>query len=459
MSDQPKKMRVAIVGSGPAAMYAAEHLLDIRSLDIEIDMYERLPTPWGLVRAGVAPDHPEKKLVVDRLFSFVFKRPEIRFFGNVEIGADIRHDELAQWYDAVFYAIGADSDTRLGIPGEEELDGCWAAREFVAWYNGHPNFSHLNFDLSGKRAVIVGNGNVALDVARILTMPIEELAGTDIADYALAALKLSKIEEVVLLGRRGHLQGAFNNPELEELEHLQGVDVLVESDDLPGSNEVVMDDADWETRRKAATLKRLANNTATAGNKRIVFRFLSSPVELLGQKKVEQILVVSNHLIHDQNGSLQARPTEKESLLDTSLVLRAIGYRGTPFPGLPFNDRLGVISNEEGRVADQGAVVPGVYVTGWVKRGAKGVIGSNKKCARDTVRAFVADVEKGLLKPSMADAEHIFSVVKERQPQLVDKKAWMKIDRRERTAGRDQKRPRVKITSVEQMLAVAADGI
>jgi ferredoxin--NADP+ reductase len=220
-----------------------------------------------------------------------------------------------------------------------------------------------------------------------------------------------------------------------------------------------MDDADWETRRKAVTLKRLADNTATAGNKRIVFRFLSSPVELLGQEKVEQILVVSNHLIHDENGRLQARPTEKESLLDTSLVLRAIGYRGTPFPGLPFNDRLGVIANEEGRVSEQGAVVPGVYVAGWIKRGAKGVIGSNKKCARDTVKAFFEDVEKGLLAPSTVDAEQILSVVKERQPQLVDKKAWMKIDRRERTAGRDQNRPRIKMTSVEQMLAVAADAI
>jgi len=455
MSEMPKKCRVAIVGTGPAAMYAAEQLLDNRELDVEIDMYERLPTPWGLVRAGVAPDHPEKKLVIDRMFAFTFKRPEIRYFGNVEIGKDIRHDELAQWYDGVFYAIGADSDTRLGVPGEQELEGCWAAREFVAWYNGHPNFSHLRFDLSCKRAVIVGNGNVALDVARILTMPLDELRKTDIADYALAALEDSQIEEVVLLGRRGHLQGAFNNPELEELAHLQGVDILVDSDDLPNSNEVVMDDADWETKRKAATLKRLVNNRAKSGNKRIVFRFLSSPVELLGTDKVEQILVVSNHLIHDEKGKLQARPTEKESLLDTGLVLRAIGYRGTPFPGLPFNDRLGVISNSNGRVCDQEKVFSGVYVTGWIKRGAKGVIGSNKKCARDTVNAFVDDVKAGALESGRFTADRIASIVKERQPQLVDKNAWMKIDHQERVAGRNQQRPRVKMTSLSNMLAVA----
>jgi len=455
MSVAKKPCRVAIVGSGPAAMYAAEHLLEQREVEVSIDIFERLPTPWGLVRAGVAPDHPEKKLVVDRQFAFTFKRPEIRFFGNVEIGKHIRHCELSGWYDAVFYATGADSDTRLGIPGEDELAGCWASREFVAWYNGNPAYSHLEFDLSCKRAVVVGNGNVAIDVARILTMPVEDLEKTDIADYALDALRSSQIEEVVLLGRRGHLQGAFNNPELEELEHIPGVDVIIESDDLPETNEVVLDGADWETRRKVATLRRLAKAEPSAGNKRIVFRFLSSPVELIGDGRVEQVLVVANHLVRDDSGRLKPRATEKETLLDAGLVLRAIGYRGTPFPGLPFDDHLGVIANEGGRVTEHGQPLPGVYVTGWIKRGAKGVIGSNKKCARDTVRCFFDDLKNNRLTSNSESPESVAAIVKSRQPEVLDKNAWEKINTQERIAGRQQHRPRVKLTTVGELLSAA----
>ena len=455
MNNIPRPYRVAIVGAGPAAMYAAEQLLEQREFDMEIDLFERLPTPWGLVRAGVAPDHPEKKLVVDRQFAFILNRPQIRFFGNVEIGNHARHSELAEWYDALFYAIGADSDTRLGIPGENELQGCWAAREFVAWYNGHPGYSHLDFDLSGKRAVIVGNGNVALDVARILTLPIETLEKTDIADYALAALRASNIEEVVLLGRRGHLQGAFNNPELEELEHIPGVDIVVDADDLPVANEVVMDGADWATKRKAKTLFRLARKPPTPGNKRIRFRFLSSPVELLGNERVTQVLVVSNHLVHDENGRLQARATEEEYLLDTGLVFRAIGYRGTPFPGLPFDDSHGVIENDKGRVVEHGKPVAGVYVTGWIKRGAKGVIGSNKKCARETVSCFFEDIANDRIARSHFSREEIQALLAARQPNLVDKGAWKKIDHHERSAGRLQQRPRIKMTAIDEMLSVA----
>ena len=444
--------RVAIVGSGPAALYAAEQLLEQREVDVAIDIFERLPTPWGLVRAGVAPDHPEKKLVIDRLFEFIFKRPEIRFFGNVEIGKHLRHEELAAGYDGVIYATGANSDTRLGVPGEE-LDGCFSAREFVAWYNGHPDYSHLQFDLSGKRAVVVGNGNVAIDVARILTMPVGELEKTDIADHALDALRSSNIEEVVLLGRRGHLQGAFNNPELEALEHVPGVDVIVEADDLPEPNEVVLDDAGWETRRKVVTLARFATKQLVEGNKRIVFRFLSSPVELLGDGRVEQVLVVANHLVRDDSGRLQPRATEKESLLDAGLLLRAIGYRGTPFPGLPFDERLGVIANSAGRVVEANGVMPGVYVSGWIKRGAQGVIGSNKKCARDTVRCFFEDIASGVA--TAKNAADMRNLIEQRQPHVVDKAAWHRINYQERKLGREQHRPRVKLTSIDSLLSAA----
>lgn len=450
-----RPLRVAIVGTGPAGMYALEHLLEERGLEVEVDLFERLPVPWGLVRYGVAPDHPEKKLVADRLFSYFIARHNVRFFGNVEIGKDICHAELAKWYDAVIYAVGANSDIQMGISGEA-LRGSWAAREFVAWYNGHPDFADLDFDLSSKRAVIVGNGNVALDVARILTMPIEALEKTDIADYALAVLRQSNIEEVVILGRRGHFQGAFNNPELEELEYLDDVDVIVDSEDFPNANDLVLDNADWETRRKVKTLRRLDEHKANNAKKRIVFRFLSSPVELMGDGKVEQLLVIRNRLEHDENGHLKARPTEEESLIDAGLVLRAIGYRGNPFPGLPFNERAGVIGNVNGRIADKGEVLAGAYVTGWIKRGPQGVIGTNKQCADETVACLLEDNSQGkLMAETTLSAEQILTMLAQRQPRYVTEQAWRKIERAERQAGREQQRPRAKICAIDEMLKIA----
>lgn len=450
-----RPLRVAIVGTGPAGMYALEHLLETRDLDVEVDLYERLPVPWGLVRYGVAPDHPEKKLVADRLFNYFLGRHNVCFFGNVEIGKDIRHAELAEWYDGVIYAVGANSDTQMGIPGEE-LPGSWAAREFVAWYNGHPDYSDLQFDLSSKRAVIVGNGNVALDVARILTMSIDELQKTDIADHALDALSQSNIEEVVILGRRGHFQGAFNNPELEELEHLQGVGVTVKADDFPASNDVVLDDADWETRRKIKTLRRLVQREAQDAKKQIVFRFLASPVELVGSDKVEQLLVIRNHLEHDEHGNLTARATEEESIIEAGLVLRAIGYRGYPFPGLPFDERHGVIENENGRISDNGDIMPGAYVTGWIKRGPRGIIGTNKQCADETVHCFLSDIADGTIDrgPTLS-AEEVSARLAQRNLEFVTETGWRKIDRAEREKGRILDRPRVKLCDVTEMLQLA----
>ncbi|MCY4425941.1 MAG: FAD-dependent oxidoreductase [Halieaceae bacterium] len=444
---------VAIVGSGPAGMYAIEHLLEQTDLNVEIDLYEKLPTPWGLVRAGVAPDHPEKKLVVDRLFNYYLNHPRVRFIGNVEIGEDLRHAELAQHYDAVIYAIGATSDAQLGIPGEE-LEGSWAAREFVAWYNGHPEFSHLKFDLSCKHAVIVGNGNVALDVARILTTSPETLAKTDMADHAMDALRNSHIEEVTILGRRGPLQGAFNNPELEELQHLEGVDVVVDVEDLPAENEVVLDNANWETERKVKALARLAARQVSDAHKKITYCFLTSPVEFVGDDKVEQVLVVRNHLEHVEKGKLQARPTEEKSLLGTGLVLRAIGYRGNPFPGLPFDEHRGVIENQNGRVCDKGNVLPGVYVTGWIKRGPNGLIGTNKKCAAQTVQKLIEDTHASPASEDKSPAALVEQLC-QRNPKIVYLNNWQQIDHAERLAGRVQQRPRVKLTSIDQLFAEA----
>lgn len=449
-------LRVAIVGTGPAGMYALEHLLEEQGMDVEIDLFERLPVPWGLVRYGVAPDHPEKKMVADNLFSYFLGRSNVNYFGNVEIGKDIPHTDLADWYDAVIYASGAGGDKQMGIPGEK-LPGCWAAREFVAWYNGHPDYSHLGIDLSSERAVVVGNGNVALDVARILLLPPEELAKTDIADHALVALRDSHVKEVVILGRRGYLQSAFNNPELEELAELDDVEIIVDGDDLPDEHDAVSDDIDWETGRKVRTLGRLARRRFNA-DKKIIFRFLSSPIELIGDSKVEKILVVGNHLIRDESGRLQAMPSGEESVLETGLILRAIGYRGYPFPGLPFDEHKGVIANVDGRVVNSGQILPGVYVTGWIKRGPRGIIGTNKQCAKETVEALLADVNCNRLdRTNTLDREKVLELVSQRKSDIVSLDKWRKIDRFEKLQGRLWQRPRNKICDIYKMLYVACN--
>jgi ferredoxin--NADP+ reductase len=449
-----KPLRVAIVGAGPAGMYSAEHLLEKRGLNVEIDIYERLVTPWGLVRSGVAPDHPEKKMVIERLFDYILSNRRVRYIGNVEVGEDILHAEFITWYDAVIYAVGADGDTRMGIAGED-LSGCWSAREFVSYYNGHPDFSDLRFDLSTERAVVVGNGNVALDVARMLTMSVDELAQTDIADAALSVLRDSRIREVMILGRRSHLQGAFHNPELEELEHVRGVDVFVANDDFSDEHALSLAGADWQTQRKVTTLNRLTARRRTASNRRIVFRFLSSPVELLGDDKVERIRVVSNRMDSDRHGNPIARATDHEATLECGLVLRAIGYKGTPFPELPFDDRRGVIPNMQGRIADEGYGRPGVYVTGWIKRGCRGIIGSNKKCARESVDCLLEDYADGRLVASSVDRDQVLVMAKQKKPDLILRPGWQAVDRAERESGRNRARPRVKITDAVRLLACA----
>lgn len=453
MSAPKRALRVAIVGAGPSGLYAVQHLLERHDLDVRIDVYERLPTPWGLVRAAVAPDHPEKKLVIDRLFSHLLKHPRVRLLGNIEIGRDVSSDELRSWYHAVIYAVGADDDTRMKIAGED-LPGCHAAREFVAWYNGHPDYSHLTFDFSHSTAVIVGNGNVALDVARILTLPIEELEKTDIADHTLRALKTSAIREVVILGRRDGVHGAFNNPELEELAHLSGVAIKVEGAHLPSEEAMATAGVDWESRRKVRTLQQLQTQPPAHGAKTIALRFLASPLQVVGDGKVQHLRIAHNQMEEDADGRQVARASGDESLLATGLILRAIGYRGRPFPGLPYDERNGVIRNTGGRVCDpEGVSLPGAYVTGWIKRGPKGIIGSNKKCARDTVRALLQDFDTQQLVAGALDEDGIAAELTKRQPHLITLKEWLAIDVGEREAGRSQHRPRVKRTTFDALLA------
>src|SRR6218665_3895360 len=374
-------LRVAVVGAGPAGLYAVGELLAVPGLAVEIALIERLPTPWGLIRAGVAPDHPEKKQIVDRLFAFHLGRPELRFFGHVELGRDVDTEALACWYDAVIYAVGASGDVALGIPGED-LPGCWSAREFVAWYNGHPAQHGLPVDLRCERAVIVGNGNVALDLARMLVTPVDELARTGMAPAALTAPRRRHAREVHVVGSRGCQHAPFHNPELEELGHVPGLRIRLEGDDPAQLGE------DWETRRKLDTLRRLAAREVTGAGREVVFHFHATPLALEGGGRVEHVRLLEG------------------SALGAGLVLRAIGYRGQPLPGLPFDAQRGVIENLGGRVSCQGTVQAGRYVTGWAKRGPRGIIGSNKKCASETVRRVLEDhAAHGLRRPCITAAE------------------------------------------------------
>lgn len=421
---------------------------------IEVDVLERLPTPWGLVRGGVAPDHPEKKAIAD-VFDGIARRVGFRFFGNLEVGSAVQPAELAQWYDAVLYAHGAASDRRLAIPGEA-LPGSASAREFVAWYNGHPDASALNFDLSCTRAVIVGNGNVALDVARMLTASPDRLAKTDIADGALAALRASGIREVVILGRRGPLQAAFNNPELEELAELEGVDVIVDPCELPSREVAIASGASWTALRKLDTLRRYASRPPTGQSRRIVLSFLESPIALLGQDRLTSMRIARNALIPDAAGQLQAQPTGETRDLEAGLVLRAVGYASVALPGLPFDARRCLIPNDDGRVLDGDARLPGVYVTGWAKRGPSGIIGSNRKCARDTVRALLDDLASDRIGRSAAfGRDEVSALLRSRQPKLVEYQGWKAIDEAERHAGQAAGRPRVKLTSMPALLAAS----
>ena len=438
-------LHIAIVGAGPAGMYAIGHLLEQREFSITIDLIDRLPTPWGLVRAGVAPDHPEKKWVAERLFDFYLDKPNVSFIGNVEIGRDLSPQELSSHYDAVIYSVGASSDNKLGVEGES-LKGSLAAREFIAWYNGHPDYQDLEVDLSHDRAVVVGNGNVALDVARILTLPIDYLLKTDIASHALEALKNSKVNEVILLGRRGYSDGAFNNPELEELLTIEGVDVLVEGDIFTDSA-----DLDWIRNRKLNTLKRLSEKCSSNARKKITLKFLASPVKIEGTDRVQRLTLCRNQLV-DNNGRKQAVATNETETIEAGLVLRAIGYRGTELAGLPFDEASGTIANREGRITDEQGPVSGSYVTGWIKRGPKGVIGSNKKCAHETVAHLLDDARSGQLPSCSSGTKGIRSLIQERQLVTVSEQGWRAIDRAEKLAGENEGRPRVKFTDVDDML-------
>ena len=432
-------LRVAVVGSGPAGFYAAGALL-AADVPVEVDMIERLPTPWGLVRLGVAPDHPKIKSV-SRAFEKVALKPGFRFFGNVELGRDIQQSELLDLYDAVVYAVGAQSDRRMGIPGED-LPGSWAATEFVAWYNGHPDFQHLEFDLSAERAVVIGNGNVAVDVARMLALTPEELEPTDTTDAAIEAFVNAGIREIVMVGRRGPAQAAFTTPELQELGELAGADVIVDPSDLEGA-----EPHDTNSERNLAVLRDYAAREPDGKPKRLVLRFMLSPVAITGEGRVEAIELARNRLEADATGALRAVATDERETLSTGIVFRSVGYRGVALPGVPFDEDTGTIPNDRGRVA------PGVYVAGWIKRGPSGVIGTNKKDATETVELLLEDLRNAPRKGR--SAAEVEAVLLDRGVQLVVYEGWTSIDELERAAGEPLGRPRVKLCTWEDLLGAA----
>jgi ferredoxin--NADP+ reductase len=431
-------MRVAVVGSGPAGFYAAGALL-AADPPVEVDMIERLPTPWGLVRLGVAPDHPKLK-TVSRAFERIAGQPGFRFLGNIEVGRDLHHADLVRLYDAVIYAVGAQTDRRLGIPGED-LPGSWAATELVAWYNAHPDYQQLEFDLSVERAAVIGNGNVALDVARMLALTQDELAPTDATDASIAAIASSPLREIVVVGRRGPAQASFTTPELQEMGELAGADVVVDPADLEGA-----EPKDTNSERNLAVLREFAGREPQDKPRRVVFRFFRSPVAILGEGRVEGIELVRNEL--DQNE--RAVPTDERETVPCGLVFRSVGYHGVELPGVLFDAKSGTIPNEGGRVE------PGVYCAGWIKRGPTGVIGTNKKDATETVQSLLEDVAAGRLEPKPdGSAAAVDSLLVERGIHFVEYDGWTAIDELERAAGEKIGRPRVKLCSWEDLLAAA----
>ncbi|OBB61932.1 ferredoxin [Mycobacterium sp. 852013-51886_SCH5428379] len=429
-------LTVAIVGSGPAAMYAADELLTQRG--VQVNMFERLPTPYGLVRAGVAPDHQSTKQVT-RLFDRITADRHLHLYLNVEVGTHITHDELLAHHHAVLYAVGAPNDRRLDVPGMD-LPGTGTATEFVAWFNAHPDFADLPVDLAHQKALLIGNGNVALDVARILTTDPDALSRTDIADHALATLCASQIDEVVIAARRGPAESAFTLPELIGL--TASCDVVLDPEDHELVRRDLTRDTDALTRNKLEVLAKLGDSSAPIVRPRIRLAYRLTPQRITGDSRADGV-------------EFLVTGTDEVRRVPAGLVLTSIGYRGRPVSGLPFDEQTATVPNDGGRVvgADR-RPVPGSYVAGWIKRGPSGFIGTNKSCAAETVHALVADYNDGALSGPQHRGE-LDRLVRSRQADVVDAAGWRAIDAAEIARGGDT-RPRSKFTTVADLLGAAA---
>ncbi|WP_036519545.1 FAD-dependent oxidoreductase [Nocardia sp. 348MFTsu5.1] len=438
-------LRVAIVGTGPSAFYAARELTDHKG--VEVTMFDRLLTPYGLVRAGVAPDHQTTKSVTD-VFKSTAGRKALQVKLGVEVGETISHNEILAHYHAVIYAVGASGDRRMQVPGED-LPGSYSATEFVGWYNGQPDYADREFDLSSERAVVVGNGNVALDVARILLSDKGQLeTRTDIAEHALATLRQSNIREVVIVGRRGRAQAAYTNPELLALIQHPDINVRVDADSIVDDHvDAVLQSTATEPHiRLKVQLAQDISDRPGSEETSIVLRYLSAPAAILGTEKVEGIRLSHTKISVGPDGATHAELTTESDDLAAGLVLRSIGFKGRPLKGVPFDESRGVIPNVDGRVVDSdpAEVLTGVYTVGWIKRGANGVIGTNRKCAGDTVELLLADHAEGRLAAPARDQESLDKMLADRAPDHLVMSDWNQIDKAERSAGRAAGRPRVK---------------
>jgi len=457
-------LRVAIIGSGPSGFYAAEFLQKQKTLSVEIDMFDRLPTPFGLVRGGVAPDHQKIKSVT-KIYDRIANKENFRFFGNVEFGKDVTRADLAQHYHALIYAVGAQTDNKLGIPGED-LPGSHAATEFVGWYNGHPDFRELEFDLTQESVAVIGVGNVAMDVTRILARSHGELVVTDIADYALEALQNSSVKTIYIIGRRGAAQAAFTNPEIKELGEMEEADIIVgqEQVDLDEHSRAYLtsDKVDKKDVRNVEILREYSQREPEGKKKQIVVRFLQSPVEIIGTDRVEAIKLVKNELYVNEKGVIRPRATEEFETIPVGLVFRSVGYRGVPLPDVPFYDRWGTIPNDHGRVMtalEGGEQVTGDYAVGWIKRGPSGIIGTNKPDSVETVKMLLEDMAAGkLLEPENPSGDAVEALLKERAVDYVTYADWQIIDQLEIERGEAAGgRPRVKFSTIPDMLSALAE--
>lgn len=451
-------LRVAVVGSGPSGFYAAEALFK-SGLRVRVDMLERLPVPYGLVRSGVAPDHPKLKQVIE-VYARIAESPDFSFLGNVNVGRDVSIEDLRISHHAVIFACGAESDRSLGIPGES-LPGSHTATEFVGWYNAHPDYRDRHFDLSQETAVIIGQGNVAADVARILAKTPPELAHTDIAEHALSRLTHSRVKTIFVIGRRGPAQAKFTPKELREFGELEHCDAIVDEAELElnAASQVELDDKTNAGSRKVyEQFREFAQVRAAGRPRRVIFTFLKSPIEIRGGDRTTKIRLERNTLAGDAFHQT-ARGTGEIIELETGLVFRSIGYKGVPIPGVPFDAKNGVIPNKDGRVLNEGAVVPRLYAAGWIKRGPTGIIGTNRADSVATVASLIEDLPLLRSEQTKHGAETIVAGLEKRGIHHVSFADWNKLDKSEIERGRAKGKPREKYTDVQEMLAQLGKAI
>ncbi|NNF06685.1 MAG: NADP oxidoreductase [Candidatus Eisenbacteria bacterium] len=452
LGSESRPLRVAVIGSGPSGFYAAEAFFKADPV-VEVDVFDRLPTPYGLVRGGVAPDHQKIKNVI-KVYERIASNERFRFLGNVFVGKDISVASLQEYYDAILFTCGAETDRRLGIPGED-LPGSYTATEFVGWYNAHPDYRDRNFDLSGKVAVVIGQGNVAMDVSRILAKTVNELKETDIAAHALEALSKSNIKEIYLIGRRGPAQAKFTPPEIKEIGVLEDCEPVVKKEDLilnPESAQELEDSGNKQNKKNYETLVEFSERDDRNTSKKYICRFLEGPVAIKGDGKVQSVVLAKNKLVGEA-GNQWAEATGETVEIPCDIFFRSIGYRGIAVPGVPFEERKGIFPNEKGRILEGGAHIPGLYAAGWIKRGPSGVIGTNKPDAYETVDMILEDL--GSLSPcANPSTDALIQKLGADGVRVVTFDDWKRIDEAEVAQGKAAGKPREKFASTPDMLKV-----